>query len=198
MECTRCQEILSAALDGEAGAADAAAARRHALACETCGAFAAGAEALHRRVRLAPAERVPDLTAAILHASAPVAPAGRRMQVLRAAMAAAAVVQLALSFPTLFPDSAADHARHVGAFDVALAVGFAWVALNPRRALSGFLPVGTVLVTVCFAIAVGDAVAGHGETLRVANHVIAFVGLLVAWVLEVDTHDDARDLPLAA
>jgi len=199
MICARCQEILSAELDGEAGAADVAAARRHAAACETCTAFLTGATALHRAVRLGPAAPVPDLTAAILAATAPAEPTTRRGAALRLALGAVAITLLAIAIPALLaPNTGHEHPNHFGAIDLALAVGLAFVAAYPRRALAGFLPVATVLVAVCFGLALADVTGGHGETLRLVNHVVGVVGVALAWCAGLDERHALRSMRLAA
>ncbi|HTN80702.1 MAG TPA: copper chaperone PCu(A)C [Acidimicrobiales bacterium] len=61
-----CREVLSAALDHEADAAEVAAASSHVAACPACNSYRSQLEALHRRARLRPSEAVPDRTASIL------------------------------------------------------------------------------------------------------------------------------------
>ncbi|HMK12203.1 MAG TPA: copper chaperone PCu(A)C [Acidimicrobiales bacterium] len=95
MECTACREVLSAALDHEADAAELALASSHVAECDACRAYRSRLEALHRRVRLRPGEPVPDRTAAILAAVAQPERAGfTRSGVI---VAAVAVVALAVS-----------------------------------------------------------------------------------------------------
>jgi hypothetical protein len=70
------------------------------------------------------------------------AEAHNRRQILRVAVAAAAVVQLALALPSLFgavadTAGASLHAtREMASFDVAVAVGFLLAAWRPQRAIS--------------------------------------------------------------
>jgi periplasmic copper chaperone A len=68
MDCANCREVLSAALDHEAGPSELADASAHVAACRACDAHRSRLEAFHRRVRLRPGELVPDRTAAILSA----------------------------------------------------------------------------------------------------------------------------------
>ena len=76
------------------------------------------------------------------------APAGGWSRPLRLALFTIALVEILVALPALLGGS--EHVQHLAAFDVALAVGFLWVAAQPARALSGFLPIGTALVvSVC-------------------------------------------------
>jgi hypothetical protein len=64
--------------------------------------------------------------------------------------------------------------------------------------LSGFLPIGSVLVLLCAVLAVSDAMRGYGESLRAVTHSIAVLGMILAWLLEAQTHRRSDDLPLVA
>jgi copper(I)-binding protein len=94
MDCAACRDVLSAALDHEAGEAELADASDHVAACQACSAHRSRLEVLHRRVRLHPGEPVPDRSAAILSAL----PHPRRVRHLRRVwLAGAAVVAVAAS-----------------------------------------------------------------------------------------------------
>lgn len=89
-------EALSALIDGEDPGMDRAVLDSHATRCADCRRFRAGAEALSRRVRVRPAEAVPDTTAAILAAlPGGLPPVRRTVPVPILAAAVAAVVVLA-------------------------------------------------------------------------------------------------------
>ena len=94
MECTACREVLSAALDHEAGPDELVEASAHVAACQACTAHSSRLDALHRRVRLRPGEPVPDRTAAIL-SSLPHPHRSRRRRL--AVLASVAVVAVAAS-----------------------------------------------------------------------------------------------------
>jgi predicted anti-sigma-YlaC factor YlaD len=185
MDCEQARLLCSASLDGEAAAGEERGLHQHLAACPACRAFATDVTALHRLVRVAPAEPVPDLSAAILaRTELPHdAPAGRA---LRLGLVAVAVVQVLLSLPTVFADG--QHAQHLGAVDLALAVGFIWVAAHPRRALAGFLPIGTTLVVFCVGLSLSDAIRGYGDTAGAVTHSIAVLGMIGAWLLEAQAH----------
>jgi predicted anti-sigma-YlaC factor YlaD len=202
MDCARAQILCSASLDGELDPSEQRHLDEHLASCPACRRFAADATALHRVVRIAPAEPVPDLTATILAATAPapVTELPSRTRVLRLALVAIALVEILLSVPGLFD---AEHTQHLAAFDLALAVGFLWVAARPQRTLSGFLPIGTALVLLCVGLSLADAAQGDGESARVVTHSIAVVGMIVAWTLEAQLHHlpegpAAKDTSLAA
>jgi len=196
MDCQLARTLLSASLDGETRPAEEIALGDHLGTCAACRAYAADARSLHRIVRVAPAEPVPDLTAEILAATAPPATDSASGRGLRLGLVAIAVIQTLIALPGLF--SPAEHTAHLAAFDLALAAGFCWVAARPARALSGFLPIGTVLVLLCAALAVTDAARGYGETFRAVTHSLAVLGIISAWLLEAQTYRRAHDLPLAA
>jgi predicted anti-sigma-YlaC factor YlaD len=202
MDCARAQVLCSASLDGELDPVDQRQLDEHVASCAACRRFAADAADLHRVVRIAPAEPVPDLTAAILAATAPdSAPEPpTRTRALRLVLVTIAMLQILLSLPDLF---GAEHNQHLAAFDLALAVGFFWVAARPQRTLSGFLPIGTALVLLCVGLSVTDAAQGTGTSARVVTHTIAVLGMIVAWTLEAQLHHvpqgpAANDTSLAA
>ena len=194
MDCSDARTLYSASLDGETGPGDELRWQRHVAGCPACRAFATDATAAHRLVRIAPAEPVPDLTAAILHATADAPTVSRPWALrLRLALVAVAVVQILIAIPTLL--GGAEHTQHLSAFDLALAVGFLWVAARPAQALSGFLPIGTALVLLCLGLAFADAARGDGATVRAVTHSLAVLGMIGAWILEAQAHHRAAPAP---
>ncbi len=198
MDCLFARTLYSASLDGEGRPGDDERWQRHAATCAACRAFVADAEAIHRRVRIVPAEPVPDLTASILHATAQqAAPPSPWALRLRLTLVAIAVVQILIAIPTLLGGE--EHSQHLSAFDLALAIGFLWVAARPARALSGFLPIGTALVVLCAGLSLADAARGYGEAAWPVTHSVAALGMIAAWLLEAQAHRRAEDpSPLAA
>jgi predicted anti-sigma-YlaC factor YlaD len=197
MDCTNARILCSAALDGEADTRELARLDDHVAGCAACRAYRTDLESLHRVVRIAPAPPVPDLTAAILAATG-TAPDRRRggLGALRLGLVGVAVVLFLLSLPSLF--SGSEHTQHLASFDLALAAGFVWVAARPARALSGFLPIGTVLVLLCAGLALADALRGYGEPLRAVTHSIAVLGMIAAWLLEARAHRAPTTTVIAA
>jgi predicted anti-sigma-YlaC factor YlaD len=190
MRCEECREAVSARLDGEASELDAAAADAHLVGCAECRAFARSASALHRSLRVRPAEPVPDLTAAIL-AKVP-APSGSRGRVATArewpryALFAVALTQLLLALPALLlgddPGTSAHVARELGSWDVALGIGLLVAAWQPRRA-AGLLPFAAALAAALAVTAAFDVAGGRVPIAGEAHHVLDVAGLAVLWVL---------------
>jgi len=194
MRCHDCRIAISARLDGEDPGRPAAAIEAHLRDCVACERFAGDAEALHRSIRLAPADPISDLTPAILHAiGCEVATArdGDRQERertlgLRICLALVGFVQLAVAIPALVLGDDSDlpvhTARHIGSFTAALAVGFLFVAWRPERA-AGLLPVATALVALVVGTTVVDIVTGHTAAFSESGHVTEVVGLVVTWLL---------------
>ena len=176
VNCSAYREILSAGLDGEAGALELDAATRHASTCTGCAAWFEAATSLTRAARLGPAEDVPDLTASILTAS-PVRPADG-LPVARVGLALVAVSQLLIGQESLVdPAGIATHlTREQGVWEVALAIGFATASWQPRRA-AGLVPLVTALVAGLLVTASIDAADGTVAMLSEGHHLVAFVGL---------------------
>ena len=188
MTCDQIREAISARLDGEDPGVPGADVDAHLATCAGCRAFADGAGALHRSVRLAPAPEVPDLTPKVLAAigSEPegAGNAGRTF-VLRLVLAVLGLVQVAVAVPALFGEDgglAVHSARHLGSFSLALAVGFLFAAWRPTR-VAGLLPVAVALVACLIGTSVLDVVDGRAAALSEASHVTEIAGLVAVWLL---------------
>lgn len=185
--CEPYRDALSAMLDGEATPLPEAEVQAHVEACAACTAFLSASQGLARRVRVAPAEPVPDLTASILAAvSTPdVARARSRFEQLRALLVVVGVTQLVLATPVLFATGGAPAhvAREVGIFELALGIGFLVAARRPSRA-GGLLPVAAVVAALVTITSIGDVVAGTTSWLQEAAHVLELVGTGLLWALD--------------
>jgi len=179
MRCETCREALSARLDGEEPGVPAAELEAHLGSCAGCREWLAAAQRLHRQVRVAPAEPVPDLAAAILAAAAPVF-RSRRATVLRFGLLVVAVGQLALSMPGLGGGLHLDH--EMASWTVAAAVGFLSVAWRPHR-VAGALPVLAAAVITLLAVSVRDVAAGHVHLQHEGRHLLLVVGVLLLTAL---------------
>jgi predicted anti-sigma-YlaC factor YlaD len=186
MDCAACRDIVSAQLDGEASPVEVAAADLHLATCASCAGHRAAVLDLHRAVRVAPADDVPDLTAAILAAHPAGVPAGRADTGLwRVGLALVAVAQVVAALAHL----GGDHiARDQASWEAALAAGFAWAAWRPARA-AGLLPV-TAVLTILLLVNGGLALSGAGT-----HHLLAPLGL---GFLVLATRRDDRPWRLAA
>lgn len=185
--CETYRDALSAIADGETSPVGDDALRAHLDGCARCTAFAAATDDVARRLRVAPAEPVPDLTAAIL-AAVETPDVGReraRSRQLRGVLALVGVLQLALALPALLAlDSVATHvSREVGIFEAALAVGFLVIAWRPARA-GGLLPVAAVAALLVTATSLGDVVAGTTTPVQETAHLLEVVGTALLWALD--------------
>ncbi len=184
MNCDEAHESLSAESDGELSTDERADLGRHLDGCADCRNYSARLDTLERRWRVRPAEPVPDLVAVVTARSRP-ARLGRGGWI-RPALAWVALVILAQNIQALvLGDSAgaeAHTARHLGAFGVALAIGFAFAAWKPHRAF-GLLPFTAALVATMTVSAVLALVDGGRSALSEATHVSELVGLVLLWMI---------------
>lgn len=199
MDCDLVRIALSAELDGEAVPTDPGAVTRHVEGCRACQAFAAQADALHRLVRLRAAAPVPDLSDRVLAAidAEAAAPDSSATFGLRIAVAVVGVLQLGLAVPAMVLGSEAGFpvhaARDLGAFGVALAVGFLFAAWKPAR-VGALLPLATVLVLCLVAVSVLDVSSGHATADSELGHLVEVIGLAGLWLLS-RTPDPAEPVP---
>lgn len=186
MECERYRHAISARLDGEEAAIEAAVLAGHLASCSACRNWEADVVTLTRSVRVASADPIPDLTPAILAAIGR-EPAASRLDptALRWGLVAVASVQLVLAVITMLfgTNGMSGHlTREVGSFDLALAVGFLYAAWRPTRAY-GMLPIVGALVA-CLAITTAvDLTDGRAGAGAEAAHLLDLVGLAFLWLV---------------
>jgi len=187
MQCSDCQEALSARSDGELSDLEQQLVDAHLSTCSACREFAERLVALNRSLRVRPAESVPDLTASII-AAAPPPPRGAvrpSREWVRYVLVWLGLVQVALAAPPLFGSvsgTSVHVAREVGSFDLAIGVGLLVVAWQPRRA-AGLLPMVTALVGALVFTAALDVTTGRVSLAAEAPHVLDLVGLAALWLL---------------
>jgi predicted anti-sigma-YlaC factor YlaD len=190
MDCTDARTAISARLDGEEPSTVAPVLDAHLGSCADCRAFEATTTAMHRRLRLRPAEPVPDLSTSIVAAIGPTID-DSRVSGLRAGLAAVAFVQILIALPALLlgEDAGlpAHTARHLGSFAVALGIGFLVAAWRPDR-VGGVLPLTAALV-LCLLLASGiDLASSRTDALdELAGHATELVGLGLLWLLARET-----------
>jgi predicted anti-sigma-YlaC factor YlaD len=183
MRCDRSRELLSASLDGELpdhpAELDA-----HVATCAPCRAWARRAADAHRLLRVRPAEEVPDLAEAILGGGPAPARPSRVRAWTRIVLAAVAGAQLALSLPRLLARSGDDiHLlRHLGGWDLALAVGLLVAAAQPWRA-RGLLPTASTVGAVMLLSAAADMRGGGASGMDFGPHVLEICGVAALWAL---------------
>jgi predicted anti-sigma-YlaC factor YlaD len=192
MRCAEGREGLSARLDGEDPDSDPAVLEGHLAICAECRDWLDAAQRVHRRVRITPAAPVPDrtdeLVAAVLRDRRRRA-GGARLHTspLRLALMIVAGLQLALSIPELLGGildhgGGAHHARELGSFGLALAVGFAAAALRPARA-QGAIPLVGVVALALAGTAFADVVQGHTAVASELPHLLPAAGWLLLLAL---------------
>lgn len=182
--CDTARELLSARLDGEATNEERRRLSFHLDGCAACRTHADALDALSRRLRVRPAEDVPDLVASV---TARVRPARLgRGGWLRPALAWVAVVMFVQSVPALvwgdLGGTDTHHARHLGAFGVALAIGFAYAAWRPHRAF-GMLPFTAALVATMLVALIADVLGSGRSAVSEIVHVTELVGLVLLWMI---------------
>jgi predicted anti-sigma-YlaC factor YlaD len=189
MDCTDARNAISARLDGEDSPSAPPVLEAHLRTCAECRAFQTSATSMHRRLRLRPAEPVPDLSASIVAALEP-ADDGR-IAGLRVGLVAVAIVQILIALPALIlGDDAglpAHTARHLGSFAVALGIGFLVAAWRPER-VGGVLPLTAALV-LCLLLTSGvDVASARADALsELGGHATELVGLGLLWLLARET-----------
>jgi predicted anti-sigma-YlaC factor YlaD len=186
MQCSDCREALSAQSDGELSELEQQLVAAHVGTCTACREFGERVEALNRSVRVRPAERVPDLSAAIMTAAGPIRGTTRpSREWVRYVLVWVGLVQVALAAPPLLGSVAGTTvhvAREVGSFDLAIGVGLLVVAWQPRR-VSGLLPMVTALVGALAFTATLDVLTGRVSFAAESPHVLDLIGLAALWLL---------------
>jgi predicted anti-sigma-YlaC factor YlaD len=184
LSCDEAVELISAALDGETVAADRRRLDLHLARCGDCDALADRLLGLDRRIRVRRADAVPDLVPVVTSRVRP-AQLGRGGWI-RPSLVWVAIVLFAQSLPALVlgrTDGADTHlARHLGAFGVALAIGFAYAAWRPHRAF-GMVPFAAALVVTMSASTGFDVLDGGRSALSELAHLAELVGLVLLWLL---------------
>lgn len=137
---------------------------------------------LQGRIRVRPAEPVPDLSHRIV-GTATRSPwvwlAG--LDLAHVALVVVAVSQLVLAAPLFIVDGVSAHAsRELAAFSVAFGAGLLVVVAQPRRA-AGLLPMAGVLVLVMVAAGLADLATGAATATQELMHVSELVGLAGLW-----------------
>jgi len=183
MECARIREACSAVLDNETTELSPHAIEQHLRACGPCRRFAADARSLRAALArdVAPA---PDLATRI--SSQIRTRQEPTVAVLRLGLVAVAVIQIALALPDLIlgsDEGAPIHVAHeVGAWGIALAVGFLFAAWRPLRAV-GMLPFAAALSAGLLTTAIIDVLDGRANSLIETTHLLALIGTWLLWLL---------------
>src|SRR5204863_5827888 len=138
-----------------------------------CTAWLAAAQRVTRLVRVAPAEPVPDLSAAVLAAAGTLRRIRPGELLVRAGLGLLALAQALLAWPLLAGHDALAHSVHsaheTGAWNAALAVAVGWIAMRPRHA-AGLLPLLAAFGVVITIESVADLRTGHVDASRASTH----------------------------
>jgi predicted anti-sigma-YlaC factor YlaD len=177
----------------------------HLATCAACRHWATAAEQLTRRLRLAPAQVIPDLSATVASA---LARAGqrrrwsRRLTMLRITLALVAAAQVALTLTSGIVGGLFDTPLHVdreaGAWNLALAGGLFAVAWQVRRA-AGVLPLLVTAVVAIFGFEVLDLVRSHtGPTALLPHLPLVAAVTLVAMLARMSSPPGGEDIESAS
>jgi len=184
MDCDRAREAVSARIDGEDGGVPDSALAAHLSGCADCRAWEQRAHVVTRRSRLGGAFLDRDLSAQVL-AAVPPPPRRARTVTQRAALAAIAALQVAITVPLLVfghDRGAGVHAAHeLGSFDLALAIAFCVGAVRPALSAGLAWPCG-IAAGGLVGTAVIDVIGGQTFGVDEAQHLVALAGaLLLIW-----------------
>jgi predicted anti-sigma-YlaC factor YlaD len=188
---------LSARLDGEDDPAERGAVDRHIASCSGCRRFQDDAAWVTRLTRTSVAEPGPDLVDRVL-ATAPRSRRGRFAAIARVLIGFVAAGQLALAGVGLLATQEMAHTAHpatlsgatmthmsheAAAWNLAIGVGFLWVALRSSRT-AGLVPVLSAFVALLTMLSAVDLVAGRVDTLRLLSHLLVVLGLGLVLLLD--------------
>lgn len=203
MQCAQIRIALSALADGEEPGIALDDVVSHLTGCQECRAWRSAALAVTETARSGwpPAADVPDLTAQVLAAvgADPAVTAARvganprpatsfvHPGVLRWALGISAVAQLLLALPALVAaptsgDTALHAGREMASFDVAVAIGFLFVAARPGWARA-LVPVAVALTGCLLLTSTIDVSGGAAQFGHELNHVLAGVQAGLLWWL---------------
>jgi len=185
MRCDWFRAAISARIDGEETGLPDAELDAHLAACAECSDWEQQAHAVTRRARLGGSFLTQDLTAQVLAAAPAAAPGRRRRFTQRAALAAVAIAQLAITVPLLLlghDHDAGTHAAHeLGSFDLSLAIAFAVGAVRPALS-AGLAWPSAIAAAGLTGTAILDLMDGQTLGADEAQHLLAVAGaLLLIW-----------------
>jgi predicted anti-sigma-YlaC factor YlaD len=175
MGCATWREALSARLDGESIGLDEALLDAHVAACADCRRHAAGLERLHRMVRIAPADVVPDRTEEILAAvTRRGLPRIGLVLVLRWVLVLIAATEMGMSMPEFL--SRWHTGGELGTWGIATAIGFLSVAARPQRA-GGMFPMLACAALLTTYVSTRDVADGATFMSREWPHSLLLAGV---------------------
>jgi predicted anti-sigma-YlaC factor YlaD len=201
VNCSSAREAISAGLDGEPHGFAAGELELHLERCAECLAWRDRAHTVTRRARIALAPTAPAAPEALLTAVG--APAHNRawpgvdaLTQARLGLVAVAILQLVVTVPPLILGSdrtAPIHIAHeMGAFDMALAIGFLAAAWRPAHAKGMHVLVGAAALLL-IGTAVIDIAAGRTTPAAETPHLLAIAGwILLRLIAKMPERDTAQ------
>lgn len=186
MTCEQFRESISAAVDGEhPGQALHANVEAHLQGCADCRTWEVALLAMQRRLRIASPSVIDDRTEEIVsavYADAVTRRPSGHVAPIRVGLALVAIAQLVLCIPVLVlghDHAAPEHvARELGAFTVAVALGFALAAVRPRLA-AGMVPVAGIAAVLLLVTAGTDIASGATGVSDELPHLLELGGFLL-------------------
>lgn len=177
---------MSAVLDGEPATETTTALSAHVRTCVDCSGYLERARTLDSLTSAVRTEG-PDLTPQVMERART-----QRHRLdpwtssLRLGLVAVAIAQLGLALPGLIygtDEGAPIHVAHeVGAWDLALAIGFVFAAWRPLRAV-GLLPFAAALSAGLILTAGLDVAHGRAVALTETTHLLELVGTMLLYLL---------------
>jgi predicted anti-sigma-YlaC factor YlaD len=203
MDCEGARIAISALLDSEEPGVEPRQLDQHLAQCERCRRWREDAHEVTRRFRIAPAE-APAPSRTLLESTL----AGTRgwrwpgsATFTRLVLVLVAIGQIAITVPALIFGSDHDAPIHVahemGAFDLALAIGFLAAAWRPSRARGMSTIVGAAALALVITAAI-DLAAGRTSPGDEAPHLLAVAGWLMLRRLSAFTPLPVDELPMPA
>jgi predicted anti-sigma-YlaC factor YlaD len=200
--CQQCREAVSARFDGEDPGTAEEALDAHLVTCRSCRRFAARVRALGQALPVVD-DPVPDRAAHVMVAVQRQRPVVARRRattgwvgapgrVARAGLALIAVVQLVAALVSLSIGRVPHSAREVGAFQIALAVGFLVAAVRPATA-AGLLPTAAAMVLCLVGVVVADVATGQTAVPRELAHATEVAGVALLWLVTRDHPGQRRE-----
>jgi predicted anti-sigma-YlaC factor YlaD len=184
MSCCSWRDAISAQADGEDPGIEPRLVTAHLDRCGECRAFAASIEGSRRRLLMAPAPSMPDLSLRVARLNA-LADRASAWGVVRVVLVVVALEVIVLSMPALLlgeGDANVHEARHLGAFSVAYGAALLVAAIRPARART-ILPVAAVLAGALFITAIVDLVNGNVPLLEETSHIPELISVVLVWLL---------------
>ncbi len=183
MDCENVQGALSARADGEAAGMPETVIAWHLRTCPDCAAFETAIAGIGRP---AGTGKSVDLSGRVV-AMAGGVDRGGVWWGMRAALFVIAVGELGLAVPDLVARASGVTGdvhiqRHLGAFQIAYAVGLIVVALRPAKARA-LVPLTAALAAAMVGAAIVDIAQGVAPALGEAQHTLEIAGLLLVWML---------------